>query len=55
MSKKSASKARTPMTQSAVARIHSAEARTGNGQVSADSFTARAQRTVANQGAPKKP
>lgn len=55
MSKKPASSSRTPMTPSAVSRIQSAEARAGNGQVSAGSFTARAQRAVANKPAPKKP
>lgn len=55
MSKKFASNARTPMTPSAATRIQSAEARTGNGQVSAGGFAARAQRAAANQSAPKKP
>lgn len=55
MSKKSASAPRTPMTPSAVRRIHSAEALSGGGQVSAKSFTARAQHTVAQSTAPKKP
>ncbi|MEN3801998.1 hypothetical protein ACSZMW_01865 [Aeromonas allosaccharophila] len=36
-----------PMTPEAVSRIHSAEARTNGGGVSKDSFTARAQKTVA--------
>ncbi|MEG0923262.1 MAG: hypothetical protein RSG22_17875 [Comamonas sp.] len=53
MSQKSSSKS-TPMTQAALSRIHSAEAKAGGGQVKSDSFTARAQRTVAAaQQAPK--
>ncbi|WP_429103367.1 hypothetical protein, partial [Aeromonas veronii] len=36
-----------PMTPEAVSRIQSAEARTNGGGVSKDSFTARAQKTVA--------
>lgn len=55
MSKKSASAPRTPMTPNAAARIHSAEARSGGGQVSTQSFTARAQRAAAHNTAPKKP
>lgn len=55
MSKKPASTPHNPMTPSAAARIQSAEARAGNGQVSPGSFAARAQRTVANHAVPKKP
>lgn len=55
MSKKSASTTSTPMTSSAAARIQSAAARAGNGQVSPGSFAARAQRAAANHTAPKKP
>lgn len=40
------------MTPEAQARIHSAEAKQG-GSVSKDSFTARAQRTVAQQSKTK--
>lgn len=54
MSKKSASIARTPMTPSAAARIHSAQARAGNGQVTSSSFAARAQRAAANNTPSKK-
>ncbi len=46
-----------PMTTDAVSRIHSAEARDNGGEVRKDSFTARAQRTVAvtpPKTAPKK-
>lgn len=38
---------KTPMTPEAAARIHSAEAIKHGGKVSADSFTSRAQKTVA--------
>ena len=55
MSKKSASTPRTPMTQGAARRIQSAEARKGGGQVSTQSFAARAQRAAAHNTAPKKP
>lgn len=37
------------MTPKAQARIHSAEAKKGDGGVSKDSFTARVQRSVAQQ------
>jgi len=43
------SKSKTPMTPAAAARIHRAEAKREGGCVSKDSFTARAQRTVAGQ------
>jgi hypothetical protein len=43
------SKSKKPMTSEAQARIHSIEAKQGGGSVSEDSFTARAQRTVAQQ------
>ena len=54
MSKKSASTARTPMTTSAAGRIQSAQARAGNGQVTSNSFAARAQRAAANNTPSKK-
>jgi hypothetical protein len=38
---------KTPMTPEAAARIHSAEAIKSGGKVSTDSFTSRAQKTVA--------
>ncbi|HEM7578060.1 hypothetical protein OSB94_18920 [Proteus vulgaris] len=37
---------KTPMTKEDVSRIQSAEAKNNNGQVTKDSFTARAQSTV---------
>ncbi|WP_197468016.1 hypothetical protein [Neptuniibacter marinus] len=40
----------TKMTPKAVKRIHSAEAKKSGGQVSSDSFTARATRTIAKKG-----
>lgn len=43
------SKSKNPMTPEAQARIHSVEAQKNGGSVSKDSFTARAQRTVAQQ------
>lgn len=55
MSKKSSSTSHTPMTPRAAARIQSAEARAGNGQVSSGSLTSRAQRAAAKNTAPKKP
>ena len=55
MSKKSASTPRTPMTQGAASRIQSAEARSAGGQVSPQSFAARAKRTAAHNTTPKKP
>lgn len=55
MPKKPASSPRTPMTQSAASRIQSAEARSAGGQVSPESFAARAQRAAAHNTAPKKP
>jgi len=55
MSKKSAATTRTPMTPGAAARIQSAQARAGNGQVSSGSFASRAQRAAANHTATKKP
>lgn len=42
-----------PMTTEAASRIHSAEARSNGGGVSKDSFTARAQKSVA--ATPPKP
>ena len=40
-------KSKTPMTPEAAARIHSREAKKGDGKVEKDSFTSRVQRTVA--------
>lgn len=49
MTKKSSGLGKAAMTPKAAARIHSAEARKGGGVVPANSFTARAQRTVAQK------
>ena len=43
------SKNKKPMTLEAQVRIHSVEAQKNGGGVSKDSFTARTQRTVAQQ------
>lgn len=42
------SKDKAPMTSEAAARIHSNQAKQNRGQVSKDSFAARAQRAAAN-------
>lgn len=42
------SKNKTPMTPEAAARIHGNQAKQNSGQVSKDSFAARAQRAAAN-------
>lgn len=46
MTQKSKTTPHTPMTTDAVARIHSSEAKGNGGQVSKDSFTARATRAA---------
>jgi len=53
MSKSSKSAARSPMTQSAAARIQSVGARTNGGKVSAGSFAARAQAAAAHNATGK--
>ena len=40
------SKAKTPMTPTAAARIQSAQAKVNNGQVAKESFAARAQKAA---------
>ena len=45
----SKTKQNTPMTTEAAARIHSTQAKKGDGQVTKDSFTTRVQRTVAKK------
>ncbi|MCO6060408.1 hypothetical protein NG726_27615 [Pseudomonas sp. MOB-449] len=46
MRQKSKTASRNPMTTEAMARIHSAEAIANDGQVTKDSFTARAARAA---------
>ncbi|WP_178126105.1 hypothetical protein [Pseudomonas sp. Fl5BN2] len=43
---------KSPMNQPAASRIASSTARTGNGQVPADSFAARAERAAAKNAKP---
>jgi len=53
MSKSSNSGSRSPMTQSAAARIQSAGAHANGGKVSAGSFAARAQAAAAHNATGK--
>lgn len=46
MTQKAKTTSPTPMTTEAAARIHSSEAKGNGGQVSKDSFTARATRAA---------
>lgn len=49
MSQKSKTTLHKPMTAEAMARIHSAEAKANDGQVTKESFTARAARAAAKK------